>query len=251
MLKNTLIIAHRGASGSAPENTLSAFVKAVEAGADMIELDVHQTKDGVVVCIHDEDLSRTTSGNGKVNKFTFNELQNFDAGIKFNEKFKGEKIPSLEEVLKQIKLPLLIEIKKGEGYYHGIENKIFELLKKYDLKNQCVIQSFESSVLDKFRKLGGGIELHKLVTGNIPIIPLHIDNKLKTGSITKYSKFPAINPNYRFISKKLVNKLHHEGKKIFTWTVNNESDMLKMVQYGVDGIITNYPEQLVKILGNQ
>ena len=117
-----MIIAHRGASGSAPENTLSAFVKAVEAGADMIELDVHQTKDGVVVCIHDEDLSRTTSGNGKVNKFTFNELQSFDAGIKFNEKFKGEKIPSLEEVLEQIKLPLLIEIKKGEGYYH--ESKI-------------------------------------------------------------------------------------------------------------------------------
>ena len=80
---------------------------------------------------------------------------------------------------------------------------------------------------------------------------MHIDNKLKTGSITKYSKFPAINPNYRFISKKLVNKLHNEGKKIFTWTVNNESDMIKMVQYGVDGIITNYPEQLMKILGNQ
>ncbi|MDQ3190796.1 MAG: glycerophosphodiester phosphodiesterase [Bacteroidota bacterium] len=247
-MKNILIIAHRGASAIAPENTMVAFKKAVQEGADMIELDVHQSKDGVVLCIHDQDLSRTTTGKGNISDFTFDELQSFDAGVKFSEEFKGELIPSLESVLQEIKIPLLIEIKNPTGYYPGIEQNIINLLLKYNAIDKCIIQSFESSILIKIRELNDKVELHKLVLGNLPILPLHIDNKIKSGKIIKYIDFNAINPNFKFLTESLVMEIQGKGKKIFTWTVNDESDMLKMISYNVDGIITNHPNRLLRLL---
>ncbi|HET6243344.1 MAG: glycerophosphodiester phosphodiesterase [Bacteroidetes bacterium] len=247
-LKRIMVIAHRGSSAIAPENTISAFKQAVIEGSDIIELDVHQSKDGVVLCIHDEELSRTTTGKGKVINFTFEELKLFDAGVKFSQKFKGETIPSLEQVLEEIKLPILIEIKNATGYYPEIEQNIINLLKKHNSINRCIIQSFENSILFKIRELNDQVELHKLVLGNLPIVPFHIDNKLKRGEITEYSNVKAINPNHKFLSKNLVDQIHKNGQKVFTWTVDDESDMIKVIGFGVDGIITNYPDRLLNLL---
>ncbi|MBA3899092.1 MAG: glycerophosphodiester phosphodiesterase [Bacteroidetes bacterium] len=246
-MKKPLIIAHRGFSGIAPENTFAAFKLATELGVDLIELDIHQTKDGVLVCHHDEDISRTTGSKEKIKDILFEELQKKDAGSWFSEKFKGEPIPSLEQVL-SLGVPLLIEVKKGNEYYPGIVQNLLQLLSKFNHSKQCIIQSFETPVLEAFSAFSNDYELHKLVTGNIPLLPLHIDTKLKTGSITKYREFDAINPNFRFVTAGLIKKIHREGKKIFTWTVNEKEQMEKLISYGVDGIITDYPDRLKKLL---
>ena len=245
-----LVIAHRGASGIAPENTLAAVKAAIEMGVDMVELDVHQTRDDIAVVIHDKTVNRTSNGKGKVKDFTFDELQVLDSGSWFHPKFKNEKIPSLESVLQEVKgkVKLLIEVK--ETKYSGIEKNIVQLLNKYDAKNWCIIQAFETGVLNNIQKLDPSIEIHKLVVGDIPGLPLHIDNCLRTGNIYKYNNTASINPNFKFVNKKTIQKIHGQGQKINTWTVNEQGDMEKMIKMGVDGIITNYPDQLIKMLNN-
>jgi len=122
-LEKTTITGHRGAAGLAPENTLSSVKKALELKVDRIEVDVRQTKDKVVVCMHDKTIGRTTSGDGDVSEFTFSELKKYDAGIGFSEKFRKEKVPNLDDVFELIdgKASLVIEIKDGDELYPGIE----------------------------------------------------------------------------------------------------------------------------------
>jgi glycerophosphoryl diester phosphodiesterase len=248
-LKKTLVIAHRGFSGKAPENTMAAFMLAAGFGVDFIETDIHQTKDGVIVCIHDEKINRTTDKKGRIKDLTYSELLNADAGVWFNSKFKGERVPRLEEVF-ELNIPLLIEVKKGSDYYPAIEQNLLDLLSKYDKEKKCIIQSFDSAVLQTFSELTSQYELHKLVTGDIPLLPLHIDTSLKKGRIMQYlNHHSAINPNYKFVTGELVEKIHEKGKKIFTWTVNEKEDMVKLSEAGVDGIITDFPDILKKLLG--
>lgn len=244
------IIAHRGASGSAPENTIAAIQLALKMEADMIEIDVHLSKDGIPVIIHDETLNRTTNGKGEVKNFNVEDLKKLDAGKWFSDKYIGEKIPTLEEVITLIKgkCILLIEIKHGSSIYPNIEKTVLEIIHDKKAEKECIIQSFECEVLDNLRKLNCPVEIQKLVTGNVPFLPLHIDSKLKFGSIYQYQKVSAINPNFKFVNTNAVNKIHASGKKIFTWTVNEEQEMKRMIEYGVDGIITNFPEKLKAIL---
>jgi glycerophosphoryl diester phosphodiesterase len=244
---NPLIIAHRGASGYAPENTLSAFKLAAKINVDFIEIDVHQSADGIIVCNHDEDLSRTTTIKGRIRDLSYSELLKADAGIKFSNEFKGELIPTLEQAL-SIGVPFLIEVKKGDSYYPGIIPRILKILNNSSIGKKCIIQSFDTGVLKEFFDLDPSFEYHKLVTGNIPLLPLHIDHKLKAGKITKYKSFDAINPHYKFLNKRLIGKIHNEGQKVFTWTVNEEADMKRMIELGVDGIITDFPDKLLKLL---
>lgn len=248
--KKTLVIAHRGDSGAAPENTLAAIQRAIEIGVDMIEIDVHLTKDGIPVVIHDDTINRTSDGKGRVRELTFEQLQKFDSGAWFSEKYKGEKIPSLQQVLSLIygKCGLLIEVKHGSGKYPGIEKRVLDLIIKNNAQSWCIMQSFNSEVLSILSKLGSSIEMHKLVTGDIPLLPLHVDYKLRKGRIYQYRNASGINPNHRFVNKKVVEKIHSLNKKIFTWTVNDDSVMKKMIAAGVDGIITNYPSKLKALL---
>lgn len=244
-----LVIAHRGASGIAPENTLSAIKEAMAMGADMIELDIRQTRNGTVVIIHDKTVSRTSDGKGSVKDFTFEELGSLDAGSWFHPGFKNEKIPSLDSILQEVKdkAKLLIEVK--ENRYSGIEKNIVQLLNKHAAKDWCIIQSFETGVLNNIKNLDPSIEIHKLVIGNIRGLPLHIDNCIRLGSIYKYNEVAAININFKLLNKKIIQKIHGQGQKVNTWTVNDPEDMKKMIEMDVDGIITNYPDQLIKVLG--
>lgn len=149
-------IAHRGASGYAPENTLAAFDKAVEMQADYIEIDVQLSKDDLPVIIHDDTLDRTTNGTGNVSAYTLEELRSLDAGSWFDKKYAGEKIPSLNEVLEMYgeKINILIELKSPE-LYPGVEEKVAEALAKYklDTSNNIVIQSFNHPSVIKSAEL--------------------------------------------------------------------------------------------------
>jgi glycerophosphoryl diester phosphodiesterase len=244
------IIAHRGFSGIAPENTMAAFKLAADLGVDFIELDIHQTKDGVIVCHHDENLKRICGIHAEIKDISFSDLKKADAGSWFDEKFKDEPIPTLEEVI-SLGVPLLIEIKKGSPYYPGIEKNLVNLLGRHSLQKSCILQSFESEVLDALMELTAEYELHKLVTGDIPLLPLHIDHTLKKGSIIQYSKYKGVNPNYRFLSSGLVDKIHCHSQRVFTWTVNEKEQMQKVISFGVDGIITDYPDKLKSLLYGQ
>ena len=249
--KKIAVIAHRGASGTAPENTLASIKLALEMHVDMIEIDIHLSKDSIPVVIHDETLNRTTNGKGKVKDFSVKELKKLDAGKWFSDKYINEEIPTLEEVIELTKgkCILLIEIKNGSSIYPNIEKITLNIIKNKNAQNDCIIQSFDDEVTRNLEKQNCTIQLQKLVTGNLRFIPFHlVDTKIKFGSIYKYKNVSAINPNLNYVNKDVVNKIHTAGQKIFCWTVNKNKDMIRMIECGVDGIITNYPEKLIEIL---
>ncbi len=248
----TLNIAHRGASGNAPENTLASFNKAIEMGADVVELDVHLSSDNQLIVIHDNTLDRTTTLKGNVKDHTLKEIKNADAGSWFAPEFKNERVPTLDEVLFTIngKAKLLIEIKDGSEVYPGIEKLTVEAVKRNGAESWCELQSFSQIAVEKMLEEKSSMPVYKLVVGNVPLLPLHQDGKMKSGSAYQYKNVTGINPNYRFARKRILKKLHERGQQMYVWTVNDEKLMKKLLNWGVDGIITNYPEKL-KALQNQ
>lgn len=249
--KLPLVIAHRGASGEAPENTLVAIRRALEVRSDVIEIDVHLSKDKEVMVIHDASVDRTTNGEGLVQNLTKKELQALDAGNWKNSEFANEQIPSLSEVLELINgnAILLIEIKKGKsGRYSGIEDKVWKLIKSHQAQNWVIVQSFETETVNQFLSITSEIEVHKLIVGRFPLLPIHNDGKWRFRNYWKYDQVQAINPYHKFLTKKMVRRIHRQNQKVFTYTVNEISDMNRCVRLGVDGIITNYPAQLKRLL---
>ena len=247
---NPLIIAHRGASGHAPENTIAAIDKAIEMGADVIEIDVHLTKDNVVMVMHDKKLNRTTNQKGLIKNFNWEEIKDADAGSWFSEKFAGEKIPTLEQVIQHVngRTILLIEIKKGGECYPGIERRILDMINHHDAKEWCMIHSFSSAAVKNFLALESGMEVFKLALGNIPLLPLYHDGCAHWGSVLRYEDVAGVNLHRNFVKKRIVKRLHEREQKIFAWTVNREKDLKKLIEKGVDGIITNYPDKAKKAI---
>jgi glycerophosphoryl diester phosphodiesterase len=249
-LKKISIIAHRGASGNAPENTLAAFKLALENHVDFIEIDVHLSKDSVPVVIHDNTLNRTTNGKGLVFEHELKQLKKLDAGSWFSKTHQGEKIPTLEEVinLTKGKCKLLIEIKHGSNRYPNIEELTLQIIHKLQVQNQCIIQSFDEDVIANLKKLKCSVEVHKLIEGDFPVklynIYSSINHKTKKGK----ASIGAINPNQSSVNQKFIKNIHKQKKKTFIWTVNDQKDMMRMIKMGVDGIITNYPEKLKKLI---
>ena len=234
---------HRGAAGYAPENTLSSIRKALEIGVVRVEIDVQQTKDGVVVALHDRTLQRTSNGKGEVKNFTFNQVQRLDAGSYFSSDFKGEKIPSLDEIFELVdgKSILLIEIKDGGEYYPNIEENILSSIEKYNAKDWVIIHSFNDLPLIKINKIAPEITLHKLFVGKLPWFPLFLDTKIRYNS---YENYPYVNEfsfNHQFVNKATIDQVHALGKKVNVWTANDSIRIQQLIELGVDGIITDYP----------
>ncbi|MBX2842123.1 MAG: hypothetical protein KTR26_10140 [Flammeovirgaceae bacterium] len=251
--KKITIIAHRGASGHAPENTLAAFTTALDMQSDVIELDIHLSKDGEVVVIHDESVERTTNGFGLVKDLTLSELKGLDAGEWFGSDYKGENIPTLKESLELIKgsAKVLIEIKTGrDGFiYTNIEKKTIEIVNNLEALDWCVIQSFEPYYLQTARKYNKEIEIQRLLFSDYSPFPFFSDTEFKAGDFVEYEVgYTAINPYFMSLTAGKVNTLHERGFKTNPYTVNKEDEMKKLIAMGVDGIITNYPDVLKGIL---
>ncbi|MFH1540128.1 MAG: glycerophosphodiester phosphodiesterase family protein [bacterium] len=237
--KSILVIAHRGASGYAPENTIAAFKRAIELGADMYELDCYLTKDGEIVVIHDDDVERTTNGSGKVSELTLGEIKKLDAGSWFGEEFAGESVPTLREALDLAKGKILVNIEIKEA---GFEKQTVELVEELEMVEDVMVTGFDHSVIKKIKDMNPKIKTGALVKD---ITPEEIETeilKLNTD---------AINPRYIAVNKKLVKAAHEHGLEVNPYTVNDVLAMKMQINSGVDGIITNYPDVLLKLLGRE
>ena len=225
-----IITGHRGAAGISPENSLEGINIALSLKADRIEVDVHQTRDRVVVLMHDKTIDRTTAGSGEVKTYSFEELSAF--GLKENQQ-----IPSLEQAIQKVngRSVLLIEIKEGGDYYPGIEASVVELIRKYEASDWCIIQSFKDEILQKVHELDASIPLHKLMV-TAWFYDLEERPYIKEFSV-----------HHSFISSRLIRKVHALGKKINAWTVNDREKMEDLARKGVDGIITDFPSLKNKV----
>lgn len=240
--KTPLIIAHRGSSGHAPENTLAAFKLAVDQKADMIELDVHLSKDGELIVSHDDFINRTTNGKGQISEMTVSEIKKYDAGLWYHEEFQGERIPLLDEVFDLVpnNIKINVEIKNIPSFYENIEKKLLDLLVKRNRMDSVVVSSFDHQVLNRLKHLE-------------PMIKIGL---LYYSSLVSHSKYTAIfdvpvyslHPYYGAIQKSDVTEALKTGLEIYPWTVNVIEEMEKLIQYGVTGIITNYPDKMTQLL---
>ncbi len=238
-------IAHRGASGYFPENTNISFLKAIEMGATGIETDVHLTKDGELVLIHDEKVDRTTNGTGFVKDLTYKEIRELDAGSWYDEKFKNEKIPHLEELLEIIAkedIILNIELKNNIVQYKNIEEKVINLIYKYKVEKKIIISSFNHYAIRKC------IEIDK----NIDTGLLYVSGIYKPYKYAAIVGANYIHPYfYAIMDKDLIKETKNKGIGINAYGVNNQEHMKLLVQYGVSGIITDYPDLLEDILNKK
>lgn len=238
-----IIIAHRGASGAAPENTMAAFRKAMLSKAGWIEIDVHLSKDNELVVIHDYTVNRTTNGTGKIAEMTADEIQLLDAGSWFSSEFAGERVPKLKDVIEFINggKDILIEIKGGIKKYPGIAEEVVKIIQEADAGNWCIVQSFDDKTLEQIHKRWPEIRLQKLFVSKLRLLPVIYDGGFSWFSFKKYHYAEALNPHYRFINKLLVRKFQENGFKMNVWGGREPDSYDKIRHLPVDGWITDYP----------
>jgi glycerophosphoryl diester phosphodiesterase len=238
-----LVIGHRGFSAAAPENTQASFKKAMEVGADMIELDVHLSKDGQVVVIHDDTLNRTTNGKGKVAHYTLRELKQLDAGSWFGSQFSGEKIPMLSEVLELVRGRTLlnIELKRGDHGQYTISDLADLSLKeveKAEMLNQVLFSSFDPLAIERIREKNP----------RIPVALIYSKPWSSPQEVTGKRPIHALSCRDTVLTQNNNTQARQKGMKVLVWTVNTEEHMEHFLNMGVDGIITNHPDRLIRIL---
>lgn len=249
-----IVTAHRGASAYAPENTLEAVQRALQVGVDRIEVDVACSKDGVVVCLHDKTLNRTCQVNGDVRDFTFEELNTKKANKGFEDDFPDAVIPSLESVINLVsaKCELVVEIKAGDEHYPGIEQKVADLIEKHEAYKWALVHSFNDKVLQRLEKIDGKIPQQKLFVFRWRWPAVIQDFKFHAGKTSDYQSVEAFGVARNFVKPKLVEEIHALGKQIHVWTVDEPDEMKKLIEMGVDGIITNKPDVLKQVIkGNE
>lgn len=227
-VKNMKITAHRGASIDYPENTMIAFIEAKKLGADWIELDVQQTKDQQIIVSHDTNFKRVTGVDMNSFEATYEEIKELDAGSFKDKKFKGEKIPLLEDVIKWAKennVKLNIEL-KPTGHETEFESQVIEIIKRNNFENDCVITSQVYSVLENAKKVDKNIKTVYVMS-------------IAIGDILSLDKADSFSLEASNINNDMVSKIHREEKEVYGWTVNTEEGINKMINLNVDNIITD------------
>lgn len=238
-----LVVAHRGFSGVAPENTLAAFRKALEAGSDMIELDIQCTREGEIVAIHDDTLARTTDGRGSVFDHPLAALKALDAGSWFHRDFAGERIPTLREVLAfaRDRILLNIEIKKSKHPAVAtavLANKARAEVERAGMETQVLFSSFETEAVKEILKRPPAIP-----TAFLTKAPWRDPDEFPGGRNLAF-----IHGRSNAVTAETVARSHAAGVRVMVWTVNQPEAMARFLGLGVDGIITNHPDRLRTIL---
>lgn len=282
----TKIYGHRGAKGTYPENTLLSFAKAIEQGVEGLELDVHMTKDGEIVVIHDESLERTTDGKGSIHDMTLEEIKQFSAGPKSKfahfpnydeELWAAERVPTLMEVFELLKpypTELNIELKTTIEKYEGIEEKVLSIVKAYGNQRKVIYSSFHLPTILRVKKLSPEAKIawllnEKITLPNDQLQTLELDALHIAKSIVLPNKNIALKLMYListlnvseaneikqlidFIeSTNAVDAFHNLYEQIRVWTVNEPEEIKQLLDLGVDTIITDYPERALSIRNEQ
>ncbi|MBI4436902.1 MAG: hypothetical protein HY590_05805 [Candidatus Omnitrophica bacterium] len=235
--KRFLIIAHRGASGTHPENTFAAFRQAIHLGVDFIETDIRLTKDGYPVVFHDKTLRRTTKGKGSLHEKTLDELSMLEVGSWFHPFFSNEKIPTLTALLQSIshKTGLLLELKPDRGNEKVLAEAVLQTLQKAPQHRKTIILgSSDPSILKALLK-------KKESSSSLALIFKKRARKsllwaLKMG-------LPALCPAKKVCTRTFLREAHSHGLKVYVWVANKKREIRRFAQMGVDGIMTDYPER--------
>ena len=232
--------AHRGASQYAPQNTMSAFRKAIELNATGIELDLQKTKDGKIVIFHDKEIDKLSNGTGKISDYTYEELLKFDFGSWFDKKYKGEKIVLFEDFAKEFlskDLTFAIELK-----VEGIEKESLEIINKYATHDNIYTTSFIYKALENMRKIDSNIKLSWL-----------IEEKIDENNIEKLLKINGsqICPNAQRVSKEDIELANKNGLGVRLWGIKNEDIMKKVYNLNIEGMTVNFPDKLNQLLSEK
>lgn len=233
--------AHRGFSGQYPENTMIAFEKALEAGCEGIEMDVHLTKDNELVIIHDEKTDRTSNITGYVKDMTYEELSKADFSYIYRDKVGSCRIPTLKEYFDLVKdkdIITNIELKTGIFEYIGIENAVYNMIKEYKLEDRILISSFNHNSVMRMKNIAPELKYGFLSETWI----------LNTGEYLNTYNIEAYHPDFHMLTDTEVHDLREHNIKINTWTVNEPDDIQHMIDIRAEGIISNYPDRVKTLL---
>ena len=233
--------AHRGFCGKYPENTMLAFRKALEAGVDGIELDVQLTKDGHPVIIHDETVNRTTNGTGTVASYLLEDLQKLDASSVFAGQMGFNPIPTLREyfeLVKDTQILTNIELKTGVNQYPGIEAKVLELIREFNLEDRIIISSFNHFSVMRMKEMAPELKYGFLSDTWI----------LDAGAYTKARDVECYHPSVNMMTQEIVDELKANGRIINVWTVNKEEQIRDLYHKGIDCVIGNFPDLTAQVL---
>lgn len=249
-------MAHRGGAGLWPENTLLAFERARDLGVDVIETDVHSTADGVLVVLHDATLERTTDGAGRVGALTLAQLKKLDAGFRWSEdggktfpwRGRGLTVPTLDEVFARLPdMRFNIEPKQESP---SVVKPLCRAIREKGMADKVTIGAFRQGVLDEFRK-----ECPEVKTSAGPgEVAEFLRASRDSGGPTGEFKFMALQVpesvmGVRLLTRSFVESAHARALQVHAWTVNDADDMRRLLDIGVDGIMTDYPDRLLKVLG--
>jgi len=239
----TINYAHRGASAYFPENTMLSFEKALEMGCTGIETDVQMTKDGILVLIHDEMVNRTTNGEGLVKDYTYSELNKLDAGAWMGEEFIGNKVPTVEELIyltSDKNIIINFEIKSGVVIYQDIEQKLIDLIYKHKIAHKVILSSFNHYSIAKCNKIAKEINTGVLYMAGI----------YKPYNYAKTVGANAIHPYFLAVNEGVIKEAKKHKIQVNVFTVDDEEHMKFFLDMKVDGIITNYPDKLNKLMND-
>lgn len=255
-LPRPMVLAHQGASGHAPSNTREAFQLAVEMGADAFETDVHMTRDGHVVLSHDETVDRLTNGTGAIRNMTLAELKRFDFGYKFTldggqtfpYRNQGVTIPTLDEVLTDFPtMRVNMDIKQKTP---PMEMALAETIKRHRAEDRVLITSFHSVTMKRFRRLGMGRVATSANTRNMVEFVCYWRSglhKLYKPPVDAF-QVPVSQYGIAVVTPRSVQIAHQHGVKVHVWTINEEAEIRRLLSWGVDGICSDYPDRVVKVM---
>jgi glycerophosphoryl diester phosphodiesterase len=235
-----MIIAHRGAKGMAPENTLAAFKLGMEHGCEGIELDVHLSVDGEILVCHDATLDRTSNGTGRICEHTLSEIQSFDAGLWYGEAYKGERIPTLAEVFDLVPASIMINVEVKEPYEGRMETELIKFLRERGRMDNVVISSFDHKCVRRIKLAEPKAKIGLLYQTKL-LDPLAY---ARSFDVDVYS----LHPYYQLLDAEDVQAAVAGGLKVYPYTANSEKDLLQLTSYGVSGIITDFPGRLKAML---
>jgi glycerophosphoryl diester phosphodiesterase len=238
----TRVIAHRGFSGIAPENTLAAVRAAIEVGADMVEIDVTLSADGHIVVLHDETLDRTTNGSGEVSQLTLAELKRLDAGSWFGPSFAGERVPTLDQVLTEVEGRTLLNVEiKSEAVARGIVALVADTIRKLEMIDQVVVSSFSPTALQEVHSLAPDIRTAVLYNDTYHQGRDAVEIATELGAT-------VFNIKRQRLTRRMLRRCRQHDIPVGVYTVNEARRMRRLVKRGIDAIFTDRPDRLIEIL---